>query len=99
MVLLSFASLQNGQCKFDQKNVGANATGFVDVKSGDEDALKTAVATGDQGFVKIFIQCVNKKKYSWLLGLFVLERLLRLGEIKNIYSFLWHTTVQNILPK
>ncbi|XP_066921406.1 cathepsin L-like [Clytia hemisphaerica] len=35
----------DGQCKFDAKNIGANDTGFVDVKSGDEDALKTAVAT------------------------------------------------------
>jgi len=35
----------NGNCHYDAKNNGATDTGFVDVKSGDEDALKTAVAT------------------------------------------------------
>ena len=36
---------KNGNCHYDAKNIGATDTGFVDVKSGDEDALKTAVAT------------------------------------------------------
>lgn len=35
----------DGTCHFSKDNVGANVTGFTDVKSGDEDALKTAVAT------------------------------------------------------
>lgn len=36
---------RDGKCHFDAKSVGATDTGFVDVKSGDEDALKSAVAT------------------------------------------------------
>ncbi len=32
-------------CRFQSADVGATDTGFVDVKSGDEDALKAATAT------------------------------------------------------
>merc|ERR1712142_344932 len=35
----------NDQCRFKPANVGANDTGFVDVKSKDEKALQQAVAT------------------------------------------------------
>jgi len=35
----------DGKCNFAQNNIGAQLTGFVDVKSGDENALKEAVAT------------------------------------------------------
>lgn len=37
--------IQDGQCHYDSSKSGATVTGFVDVKSGDEDALKQAVAT------------------------------------------------------
>jgi len=33
------------KCKYKKADVGATDTGYVDVKEGDEDALKTAVAT------------------------------------------------------
>nr|AJF94912.1 cathepsin L3 [Nephilengys cruentata] len=33
------------KCRFKRQSVGATCTGYVDVKSGDEDALKQAVAT------------------------------------------------------
>ncbi|ESO85089.1 hypothetical protein LOTGIDRAFT_204652 [Lottia gigantea] len=36
---------QDGTCHFTRANVAANDTGFVDIPSGNEDALKTAVAT------------------------------------------------------
>jgi len=36
---------ENGKCHFSASNVGANVTGFVDVKSKDESALQSAVAT------------------------------------------------------
>jgi len=36
---------RDGKCHFSKDNIGATDTGFVDVKSGDEGALKTAVAT------------------------------------------------------
>jgi cathepsin L len=35
----------DGQCKFDANSVAAKVTGFVDVKTGDEQALQEAVAT------------------------------------------------------
>lgn len=35
----------NGKCKFSASNVGANDTGYVDVKAKDEAALQEAVAT------------------------------------------------------
>ena len=33
------------KCKFKSSNIGATDKGFVDIPSGDEDALKEAVAT------------------------------------------------------
>jgi len=36
---------EDGQCKFDKSEAKATVTGYVDVKSEDEDALKQAVAT------------------------------------------------------
>ena len=45
IIINLFFDFQNGNCHYDAKNNGATDTGFVDVKSGDEDALKTAVAT------------------------------------------------------
>lgn len=40
-----FSLLQDGQCRYNPKNVGATCTGYVDVNQGDENALKEAVAT------------------------------------------------------
>ncbi|CAL1272228.1 unnamed protein product [Larinioides sclopetarius] len=36
---------QDGNCNFKPDSVGATVTGYVDIPSGDEDALKQAVAT------------------------------------------------------
>ncbi|GIY09391.1 cathepsin L [Caerostris darwini] len=36
---------QDGTCHFKKADVGATVTGYVDIPSGDEDALKKAVAT------------------------------------------------------
>jgi len=36
---------RNGKCKFNKTSIGATCTGFVDVKSRDENALLQAVAT------------------------------------------------------
>ncbi|KAF7670190.1 hypothetical protein LDENG_00062520 [Lucifuga dentata] len=35
----------DGKCRYDPANIGATCTGYVDVKSGDEEALKEAVVT------------------------------------------------------
>ena len=44
VLTLSFPP-QDEKCKFNASSVGADDTGYVDVKHGDEDALKVAVAT------------------------------------------------------
>ena len=44
MCLTSF-SFQDEKCRFNKSDVGADDTGYVDVKSGDEDALKMAIGT------------------------------------------------------
>ena len=36
---------RDGKCAFKPANVGATDTGFTDIPSGDEDSLKTAIAT------------------------------------------------------
>ncbi|XP_077436641.1 cathepsin L.1 [Vanacampus margaritifer] len=36
---------EDGKCRYDPANIGATCTGYVDVKKGDERALKQAVAT------------------------------------------------------
>ena len=36
---------QDGNCAYNVANIGATDSGFVDVKSKDEDALKQAVGT------------------------------------------------------
>jgi len=41
-------------CKFDESNIGAKVLDFVDIPSGDEDALQSAIAT--QGPVSVGIQ-------------------------------------------
>ena len=40
-----FFKPQNGKCHFNPANVGANDTGFVDIKSKSESDLQNAVAT------------------------------------------------------
>ena len=42
---LFFFSIQDEKCHFNKSDVGADDTGYVTVKSGDEDALKMAVGT------------------------------------------------------
>lgn len=37
--------IQDGQCRYNPGAIGATCSGYVDIKEGDEDALKEAVAT------------------------------------------------------
>ena len=41
----SFFFSKDGDCRFKKAHVGATVSGFVDIESGDEDALKAALAT------------------------------------------------------
>ena len=45
LTIISQNLFQDEKCRFNSSNVGADDTGFVDVKSGDESALQMAVAT------------------------------------------------------
>lgn len=60
---------KEGKCKFNPKNVVANCTGFIDIKSGDEDALKEAVAS--VGPVSIAIDVTEDKFMLYKDGVFV----------------------------
>lgn len=66
MMILMF---KEGKCKFNPKNVVANCTGFIDIKSGDEDALKEAVAS--VGPVSIAIDVTEDKFMLYKDGVFV----------------------------
>ena len=39
------SSPQDGKCRFKPNSIGATCTGYMDVTSGDENALQEAVAT------------------------------------------------------
>ena len=43
--MLILVPLQNGDCHFKAADVGATDSGYTDIGSGDEDALKQAAAT------------------------------------------------------
>lgn len=43
--ILYLFTFKDGKCRFDPANVGATAKGFNDIPSGDEAALKAAIAT------------------------------------------------------
>ena len=69
--MLSFFSFsfQNEKCSFNKSNVGADATGYVDVKSGDEDALKMAVAT--VGPISVAIDALSSSFMMYKNGVYV----------------------------
>jgi len=58
----------DGKCKFERKSVGAEDTGFVDIPSGDEQALKEAVAT--QGPVSIAIDASHTSFQLYKSGVY-----------------------------
>lgn len=57
------------KCHFNKKTIGSTCSGFVDVSSGDEDALKEAVATN--GPVSIAIDATEEKFMLYKDGIFV----------------------------
>jgi cathepsin L len=60
---------KQGTCHFKKKDIGATCTGFVDIKSGDEDALKEALAT--IGPVSVAIDATEDKFMLYKDGIFV----------------------------
>lgn len=56
------------KCGFKRNNVGAEDTGFVDLKEGDEDALKVAVAT--QGPVSVAIDAGHRSFQMYKSGVY-----------------------------
>jgi len=59
----------NEKCHFNKKTIGATCSGFMDIESGDEDALKEAVAT--VGPVSIAIDVTEDKFMFYKEGIFV----------------------------
>ncbi|XP_029348968.1 cathepsin L.1 [Echeneis naucrates] len=55
---------EDGQCRYNPATIGAQCTGYVDVKSGDEDALKEAVATIGPVSVAIDASQISFQLYS-----------------------------------
>ena len=62
-------SFQNEKCRFNKSDVGADTTGYVDVKSGDEDALKMAVAT--VGPISVAIDALHSSFMMYKDGVYV----------------------------
>lgn len=62
---------KQGKCKFIKSKSAATCTGFMDIKSGDEQALKEAVATA--GPVSIAIDVTEDKFMLYKDGVFVDE--------------------------
>lgn len=60
---------KEGKCKFNKQTIGATCTGYVDVPSQDEAALKEAVAT--VGPVSVAIDATEEKFMLYKDGIFV----------------------------
>jgi len=59
---------QDGQCAYNKNNVGARCTGFVDIPSGNEDALKNAIAT--VGPISVAIDAGHASFQSYSSGVY-----------------------------
>jgi len=57
------------KCHFKKQTVGSKCSGFIDVKSGDEEALKQAIATA--GPVSVAIDATEDKFMLYKEGIFV----------------------------
>jgi cathepsin L len=59
---------QDGTCHFKKANVGATCTGFVDIPTGDEEALKKAVAT--VGPISVAIDASHESFQTYSSGVY-----------------------------
>ncbi|GFV95228.1 cathepsin L [Trichonephila clavipes] len=59
---------EDGSCHFKKSNVGATVTGYVDIPTGDEDALKKAVAT--VGPISVAIDASHDSFQSYQDGIY-----------------------------
>ena len=62
-------SFQDEKCHFNKSDVGADDTGYVTVKSGDEDALKMAVGT--VGPISVAIDALHSSFMMYKDGVYV----------------------------
>ncbi|XP_047738745.1 procathepsin L isoform X3 [Hyalella azteca] len=60
---------EDGDCEFKRNDVGAEDTGFVDIESGNEDALKAAVAT--LGPVSIAMDASSNEFQFYSSGIYI----------------------------
>jgi cathepsin L len=59
----------NEKCHYNKKTIGSTCSGFVDVATGDEDALKDALAT--VGPVSVAVDATQEKFMFYKEGVFV----------------------------
>ena len=50
-----YEAVEDRRCRYNPSQIGATDVGFTDVNSGDEDALKSAIATQVMKFCWIMI--------------------------------------------
>ena len=55
---------KDGSCRFNASNVAATVTGYVDIKPGDEEDLKAAVATAGPVAVAMDAGNISFQLYS-----------------------------------
>ncbi|GIZ03445.1 cathepsin L [Caerostris extrusa] len=60
---------QDGTCHFKKADVGATVTGYVDIPTGDEEALKQAVAT--IGPISVAIDAAHESFQTYQDGIYV----------------------------
>jgi len=60
---------QDGSCRFNASNVAATVTGYVDIKPGDEEDLKAAVATA--GPVAVAMDAGNRDFQFYSTGIYI----------------------------
>jgi len=63
-----YTDIEKQECKFKQSTVGAEDTGYVNLESGDEDALKVAVAT--QGPISVGIDALHRSFKMYKSGVY-----------------------------
>ena len=70
--MLNYFSLKDDTCRFSASSVGATDKGFVDIPSGDEEALKAAIAT--VGPVSIAIDASQESFQFYSKGIIIVTK-------------------------
>ncbi|XP_023221639.1 cathepsin L-like [Centruroides sculpturatus] len=74
----------NDKCRFKRSSIGATCTGYVDVKSGDEEALKQAVAT--IGPISVSIDASADSFATYVYIIYTYKFYIQIGLLEYILS-------------